>query len=209
MKFLGRSLLLALAFVATLGSISLAQFGGPGVNSQFNGVWNFVWESSTSKATYRATSAPFNVASSAEIIFTINGSSTKTIRVRRFLVSGIAAAPIAEPLYVNKYSSATITSGTSALLTKVPLDSNSPAATAYVESFTANPTAPTLVGEVMNPYVRFFSGNTAADLPPTSIEFGRLGSAGILRSATEQLALHLAHVTTSATITVSVEWTEE
>lgn len=208
MKFLGRSLLLGLAFVATLGSISLAQFSGPGVNSQYNGVWNFVWESSTSKPTYYATSAPFSAASSAEIIFTINGSSTKTIRVRRFIVSGsVPATALAEPLYVNKYSSATISTGTSALLTKVPVDSNFPAATAYVENFTANPTAPTLVGEIMNPVIRLLPNSTYT--PPIEIKLGELGSAGILRSATEQLALHLAHVTTSAVFTVSVEWTEE
>ena len=67
-----RTLLLALAFVATLGSISFAQFGGPGVNSQFNAVWNFVWEPATSKATYGATSAVFAPGSSARQIFQIS-----------------------------------------------------------------------------------------------------------------------------------------
>ena len=209
MKFLGRSLLLALAFVATLGSISLAQFGGPGVNSQYSGIWNFVWESSTSKPTYYATSAPFAAASSGEIIFTINGSSTKTVRVRRFIVSGISTLPIAEPLYVNKYSSATISTGTSVNLTEVPVDSNYTAATAYVENFTANPTLPTLVGELMAPYLQTFAGNTTAANAPLVIEMGRLGAAATLRSATEALALSLAHVTTGMTLTIAVEWTEE
>lgn len=206
--FIGRTLLLAAAFVATLGSISLAQFGGPGINSTFGGVWNFVWEPSTSKATYYATSAPFAAVASGRVVFTINGSATKTVRVRRFIVSGISTLPIAEPLYVNK-STGTISTGTSVALTEVPVDSNFAAATAYVENFTANPTDPTLVGELLAPYFQTFSGNTSAANAPLVIEMGQFGSAAILRSATEQLSLNLAHVTTGMTLTVAVEWTEE
>lgn len=207
-SFIGRTLLLATAFVATLGSISLAQFGGPGVNSTFNGVWNFVWEPSTGKATYSATTTPFAAASTARTIFTINGSSTKIVRVRRVIISGtVPVTAIAEPLYINKVSSAAPSTGTSVVPTKTPLDSNSAAATAVVENFTANPTDQTLVGEIMSPILRLAVGTTA--IAPMEIDFGKLGSAAILRSASEGLAINLANVTTASTLTISVEWTEE
>jgi hypothetical protein len=206
--FIGRTLLLTAAFVATLGSISLAQFGGPGVNSTFNGVWNFVWEPSTGKATYSATTTPFAAVASARTILTINGSATKTVRVRRVIISGtVPVTALTEPLYINKVSSATPSTGTSVVPTKTPLDSNSAAATAVVENFTANPTDQTLVGEIMAPFLSLGVGTTVNR--PLEIDFGKLGSAAILRSASEGLAINLAHVTTASTLTVSVEWTEE
>lgn len=205
---LKRSILLALAFVATLGSVSFAQFGGPGVNSQFNAVWNFVWEPSTSKPTYIAASQSFALASSAKVFFQINGSATKTVRIRRVILTGsVPATALAEPLFFNKVSTAMPATGTSVLLTSVPLDSNYSAATATVENFTANPTDPTLVGEVITPVVRFLPNST--EQTKTEFVFGQGGSNVILRGAAQGLSLNLGAVTTSAVVTVAVEWTEE
>ena len=202
-----RALLMGAALLAVLGSIALAQ--SPGVNNTWPITWSFMGEPSTYKATYSATSAPFAAVASAEQVFSIVGSSTKVIRVRRIRINGYAAAPVAEPLYVNKVSSALPSTGTSALLTGVPYDALSSAATARVESFTANPTAQTLVGEMYIPIVRFFSGNTAVDKHAVEINFGANGSTAILRSASQGITLNLAHVTTSATLVATVEWTEE
>lgn len=213
MKYLRsfRTWALGLCFAGVLGAVSFAQLIPPGVNSPFQLVWTAVWESSTLKPTYYATSVPFSPASSARVIWQLNGSSTKTIRVRRIIISGsVPVTALAEPIFVNKVTGAlpgATIAGTA--LTPVALDSTQSAATATLEVLTANPTDPTLVGEVLSPVFKFVPSGTAVDVRPLSIEMGEFGSAAFLRSATEALTLNLAGVTTSSSITIGVEWTEE
>jgi hypothetical protein len=205
-----RTLLLALAFVATLGSISLAQFGGPGVNSTFPGVWNFVWEPGTGKATYSATESAMVMATTQRQFLQINGSATKTIRIRRVLLEGTTAAGVIEPVFFNKISTAqqgAAVVGTA--LTATPLDSSSAAATATVEVFNVSPaTDPTVVGEIMAPQIPFQLSTAARGV--REFFFGQGGSAIILRSASEGLSLNLAGGgLTASIVNVTVEWTEE
>ena len=202
-----RKILMGLAFLLTLGAIAVAQV--PGVNSPFQMVYTYAYDNSTAKPTYSASTIPFAAASSAKVIFQINGSASKLVRVRRIIISGsVPTTALAEPLYLNKVSTAMPSTGTSVLLTGVPYDSANSAATAVAENFTANPTDPTLVGEVMSPVVRFLPNSTAQGSIMV-YELGNLGSAGILRSASEGLSLNLAAVTTAASVTVTAEWTEE
>lgn len=201
-----RKILMGLAFLLTLGALAAAQV--PGVNSPFQMVYTYAYDNSTAKPTYSATTVAYSLAASARGVFQINGSSSKLIRVRRIIISGsVPATALAEPIYINKVSTSMPSTGTSVLLTAVPYDSASSAATATVENFTANPTDPTLVGEVMSPVYRFLPNSTGVQ--PYTVELGALGSAGILRTASEGLSLNLAGVTTSAVVTVGVEWTEE
>ncbi len=205
-----RTLLLALAFVATLGSISLAQFGGPGVNSTFSGVWNFVWEPSTGKATYSATESAMVPATTQRVFLQLNGSATKTIRVRRVLLEGTTSAGVIEPVFFNKVSTAqqgAAVVGTA--LTATSLDSASAAASATVEAFNVSPaTDPTLVGEIMAPQVPFQQNTVSKNRG--EYFFGQGGSAIILRGAAQGLTLNLAGGgLTAGIVNVTVEWTEE
>lgn len=198
----------ALIFAAVLGTLSFAQFGGPGVNSVFNGVWNFVWEPSTGKATYSATEQ-FVPAVTQRQFLQINGSATKTIRIRRVLLDGTAIVGVVEPVYFNKVSTAmqgAAVVGSS--MTATPLDSSASAATAVVEAFNVSPaTDPTVVGEVMA--LLFGYGNAITTRSPREFFFGQGGSALILRSASEGLSLNMAGTAPAAVVTVTVEWTEE
>ncbi len=207
MKLLSfRNLMMAGAFLLTAGAIALAQV--PGINSPFQMVYTYAFDNATNKATYSAQVNALALATSAETVFQINGSSTKLIRIRRVYLSGSTpVTALAEPVFFNKVSSAMPSTGTSSLITAVPYDASSSAATAVVESFTANPTASTLVGEIMTPTFRLLPNSTAQS--PAEFLFGAQGSNVILRSATQGLAINLGHVTTSAVVSISVEWTEE
>lgn len=97
---------------------------------------------------YLAVSAPFTPGVTPTDIATIFGSATKTVAVTRLSLSTIQTTAGINGWSVIKRSTAN-TGGTSAALTRVPTDSNAPAATATVLQYTANPSAlGTAVGTV-------------------------------------------------------------
>lgn len=96
---------------------------------------------------YRAATLPFTPGATPQDVFTITGSATRTVRVTGMGLCSIQTTAGINAWQVVKRSAAN-TGGTSAAVTRVPVDDSYPAATATVLSYTANPTAGTLIGPV-------------------------------------------------------------
>jgi len=160
------------------------------------------------KSTYVATATGVASASSCTDLFTIYGSSSKTVRVNRIIISGTQTTGGVQDILVIKRSTAD-SSGTSSTLTNVPLDSNNAAATATVKSYTANPTTGTAVGTIVSRKV--FVSATTATPEKLVLEFGKgLGQVPVLRGTSEGLVVNLNGVTvTGGSFSFEVEWTEE
>lgn len=90
-----------------------------------------------SKATYMA-SGTFTPPATPSDMVKITGSATKTIRVIAFIIVTTNTAAGSQQFLLIKRS-ADDTTGTFVAATAVPVDSNSPAATAVVGHYTANP----------------------------------------------------------------------
>ena len=164
------------------------------------------------KASYSAVAVALAPAATATDIFEIKGSATKTVRITRIAVSGVATAAGAYVFQLIKRSTAN-TTGTSSAPTPVPHDSNSAAATATLKAYTANPGAlGTAVGTIR---AQRGTVNTAATpaVPnvPVVFEFGRNNDqACVLRGVLESLNLSLNGVTmTGGLLEVEITWTEE
>lgn len=169
------------------------------------------------RSTYRAaTIVPFVPAVTINIPwFLIEGSSTKTITVKRIAVSGATLTAVAY-LAVNvvKFSTAA-SGGTATSAPMVPMDSDDGAATAaFVKYYTAVPTAGTIVGSIATNRCLFQASTAAAaGLPRDYVfDFGDMVETDgvILRGTTQGLGLiwPVAPATTP-TISVDIEWTEE
>ena len=169
------------------------------------------------KSTYRAsTLIPFVPAVTANVpFFLIEGSSTKTIIVKRIAVSGATLTAVAY-LTVNivKFSSAA-SGGTATSAPLVPMDSNFPTSTAaFVKYYTAAPTAGTTIGSIATSRTLFQSTTAAAaGLPRDYVfDFGDMPETKgiVLRGTTQGLGLiwPVAPATT-VTLSVDIEWTEE
>lgn len=202
------ALLAGIAAVVTAVIASQAQV--PGTNSTLNSVFNLVYEASTSKPTYSATTGAVTSASAATDICTLSGSATKTIRVRRVIVGGLSSTVQTDPVSILKRSTNT-TGGVSALLTTIPYDSNSAAASAVAESYTTNGTQGTLVGVLVDRLISIGNLTTGAASPPaTEFVFGQLGSPVFLRGLAQQIAVNLGGLTyVSGSFSCTFEWTED
>lgn len=160
------------------------------------------------KATYSASAVNLVSATSATDIFTITGSATKTVRVSKLYISGLATT--GGNITVNFVKRSTANSGgTSSTLTGVPFDSTSAAATAVVRSYTANPTTGTSVGTVRSNRVFISGGATTASSNSFDV-FGDFAQAVVLRGTSESLCINLNGVTiNSPSLNLWVEWVEE
>lgn len=193
----------------TLGQKTMAN-SLPVVLSSDQNTINVV-SSAASLATYFA-AANFTVAALVPTdFFTIAGSGTKTIKVRRIKISGVNTGNTNALINVIKRSVAD-TGGTSTVVTNVSADSTDSAATATVRSYTANPTLGTGVGTIDTRYL-FFPGLASTNPAKTEdFVFGTANDKAVtLRGTAEQLVLNFNGVTLGGTSTVSVmvEWTEE
>lgn len=146
-------------------------------------------------------------AATATDIFVIAGSASKTVRVTMLgYTAEYSSTPAILDTSVVKRSTAD-TGGTSTALTAVPLDSQYPAATATVTSYTANPTLGTSVGLVNAQYVAIPNFGWV----DTNYNYGLNGAAGMtLHGTAESLAIN-ANAGGSATyiFDFKVTWTEE
>lgn len=168
------------------------------------------------KATYRAsTIIPLVTAVTVDrAIWTLIGSATKTVIVKKIHISGVTLATTAGYLTINVIKNSTATTGgTSTTLVAVPLDTTTAAATAVVKAFTAVPTDGVLIGTINSTKVFAPITATAAALSADILfSFGDLdGSSGIvLRDATQEIALRFPVAAgTVPTMAIMVEWTEE
>lgn len=206
-----RPWLIGLAAFATLALAAQAQV--PGVNSTIQSVFNLVYEGSTMKPTYSA-SFSFTPAAAASDICVLGGSATKQVRVRRVILTGVSSAVWTEPVALIRRSTAP-SGGTQALMTAAVYDTTNTltnaanTATANPENFTANPTVGTFVSTLADIWVNFGNLTTGTGTGLNYV-FGERGSALILRSATQYLAVNLNGITyTTPQFSCTFEWTEE
>ncbi len=169
------------------------------------------------KATYRAsTIIPFVPAVTVNrTIFTIGGSASKKVTIKRIRVSGMSLTAVAYlTINVVKYNTATSV-GTFTNLVAVPVDSAQGAATvAQVKVFTAVPTDGNLVGHLAS-WRSLWQATVAAAAGVTAehvFSFGDMPETKgiVLRGTNEECALLFPVApATTPTLTVDVEWTEE
>lgn len=146
-------------------------------------------------------------ATLATDVFTITGSATKTIRITEMWMQGTETTAGAVTIQLLKRSTAN-SAGTSTSPTRVPHDSTSPAATATVLAYTANPTTGNLVGIVRATREVVLAPATAANAPRVPFNFN--GMDVVLRGTGEVLALNLNGVTvTGGNFAAWCTWVEE
>jgi hypothetical protein len=164
------------------------------------------------KTTYSAAYIALAPAASCTDLVEIVGSASKTVRVKRIRVSGVATAAGSYNVNLIKRSAAA-TGGTAVTqIELVPNDSSSGAATANVKAYSANPTVGAAVGKVRSQRLTTSTAATSSvDAQPTDFVFGTDTSQEIvLRGAAQTLCLNLNGVTvTGGLLDVEVEWTEE
>ena len=161
--------------------------------------------------TYSAVGTAFTLAATATDAFTITGSGTKTIKVKRISISGTNTGNTNALFLLVKRSTAD-TGGTSSTLTAVPSDSNNAAATASVKSYTANPTLGTTVGTVRGSYLFMPALASTNVVSRMDFDFTQEGAQPlILRGTGEVLAVNMngATITGTTVLTISVTWVEE
>lgn len=148
--------------------------------------------------------------------FTICGSSTKTLRIQKFMVSGtVATAAVWGDVVLKKTSTAT-SAGTATALTKAPFDSNSAASTANAVNFyTVLATAGTSVGVLATQTQLFPITVISATLQPTPPPMlfswrDQDSESPVLRGTAQCLEANFGTTTTNApTLSVFVVWTEK
>lgn len=168
-----------------------------------------VTQSPNAPATYSASTVDLASAASATDIFTIIGSASKTVFVKRIKISATATGASVTNIFLIKRSTAD-TGGTSTAPTAVPHDSSSAAAGAVLAAYTANPTTGTPVGTLRIEKLPI-STPASASIPDSLLwDFGTLAQGGIaLRGVTQQLAVNLNSTTiTGSAFSIWIEWTE-
>ena len=165
------------------------------------------------RQTYSAAASQVAMAATATDFFTITGSASKTIRIVRLDLTLTSTTTTVVYAFLIKRSTAN-SGGTSTTLTNVPHDSNNAAATAVIQTYTANPTLGTAVGTVVTHAATSLDATPAAgdSGPPESTVFeaGAHSQAITLRGTAEVLAINFGGITLSGGLaTAHVEWTEE
>jgi hypothetical protein len=158
--------------------------------------------------TYSA-SAFWTFAASATDIFTITGSASKLVKIRRITLSFTATSGANATVVVTKRSTAN-SGGTSVVRDAVPWDSANTAATATVRTYTANPTLGTLVGNVQTSTVYASGGGTIGSIPIILDYTGTAQQPMILRGTTQVLGINMNGTTYTGNVArATVIWTEE
>lgn len=161
--------------------------------------------------TYSAAISGHTFAASPTDIFTIRGSNTKTIRILRVIFSSSKNTAANLGIVFLKRSTDN-TGGTFTTLTNTPRDSLSPAASAEVRAYTANPAAlGTLLGNVYATRY-YFSSGTGLGFGEIGVDFEHdLGGPVILRGDNEIFSINLlgTGVTVAGNLCeIAVDWTE-
>lgn len=159
---------------------------------------------------YRAAAASVTIAGTPTDVFTITGSATKTVRVRRIAITGTCTSTSATHILLIKRSTAN-SGGTSTATTAVPLVSTSPAATATVLAYTANPASlGAIVGNVDARRGVFPTTSTAQSFNVIELYSDERFHPITLIGTGEVLAVNFGSVSlTGGTASCMFEWTEE
>jgi len=161
------------------------------------------------KATYTAVATGLATLGSAGILYTLTGSATKTVRILRVEINGIATSATTLEFVLNKYSTAA-TGGTAGTApTVVPFDSADAVGTATPAIYTAAPTAGTLVGAVRAAKVNL--GTSAAIGQNMVWEFGNLPGqkALVLRGVAQQIGITTSATAAGSSVDIAIIYTEE
>jgi hypothetical protein len=163
-------------------------------------------------ATYAASVVAMTPAASATDFFTITGSATKTVRVKRVSCTGASTADGSAVVQGIRRTTAD-TAGTSTTPTIVKYDANDAAATAVVRAYTANPTVGsttngglTRIGKLATAVLA-----TSAAGVPLVWDFGQMNDKEIvLRGVNDVFALNNGGVSfvAGAALSCEVVWTE-
>ena len=165
--------------------------------------------STPSRTTYSASTTGLATAATATDVFTLTGSATKTVRVRKVAISCITAAGgVQSALFILRSTANTV--GTSTDEAEVANDDLNAPATATALSYTANPTLGTSVGTIRaTKYACNSSSGNAVN--QTALDFGTADQQyPTLRGTTDVFAVNLNATTLSSpSVDLYVEWTEE
>lgn len=161
------------------------------------------------KATYSAATIAFTPVATATDFECIIGSGTKTVRVLRLQISGIASSATSVDVQLIKRSTAN-SGSTPVALTAVPNDSNDASATATVNTYTSsNPTTGTAVGTVRGAKLNLGATGAAGAIV---WDFTRNNDQGIvLRGTSQSLCFNWngAAVPSGTSLDFDNEWSEE
>lgn len=199
------TLLIALAILGS--GLLVAQGQVPGVNSTLQSMFTLAYDNSTMKPTYSASIAGLTAVSSQTDQCTLNGSATKTLKVRRIFFSNVPTTAVAEPIAILKRSTAN--TGAGGAITKVAYDTSNAASTsALAEYWTAAPTLGTLIG-VISDLVFNFPISTTGPAGPAVMVYGQLGQPIVLRGVAQAVSINLSGITFTGTVGCTFEWTED
>lgn len=157
--------------------------------------------------------ASYNPAVTATDTFTITGSATKTVKIRRLIISGTNTANTNALILLIKRSAAN-TGGTSATLTAVAADSTNSAATATIRNYTANPTLGTVVGTIAGRVIFLpLLASANSSISPEWNLIPLVGQPITVRGTAEVVSVNLNAVNlgilSATSLNIAVEWTEE
>ena len=203
--------LLLVGTAALVSGVLAAHAQLPGVNSTLPTVFTYMYEASTNKPTYSAAMSIGSglVPSSPTDVCSLQGSSTKTIRVRRVIVGGVAPAVATEPVAIIRRNAAP-SAGTSTAFTPAAYDTSNSAATAIADVYTVNPSGtvgvPTVLADALVTWSNFTTGVGSGNY---TFAFGQFGSPAILRGTSQVLSVNLSGITTAGlNLQCTFEWTE-
>lgn len=160
-------------------------------------------------ATYTASIGSLALAAAATDIFTITGSATKTVKVKRVLISATQTTA-GSVLFVLLKRSTANTVGTSTAPTVVSHDTTNPAGTATVLAYTANPTIGTLVGNMFQKKVLTETVASASDFQGWDLQLEPQIQPVVLRGIAQVFAINLNGATVAGgNAAITITWTEE
>lgn len=159
-------------------------------------------------ATYRASLNAFTPV--AGVTFSLKGSSTKTVKIRKIGYSATAATGAVCDVKIDKLSG--LTGGTAATVTGFALDSANGAYTALAQSWSGAVATPTTVGTIDTTRYEIVTAAVAVNPQRVVVSFGDEEN-GIqyptLRGTSEWVAIVFSAVGTTPVADLWIEWTEE
>lgn len=200
--------LLAAAAASLLTAVVVAQAQVPGVNSTLNSVFTLAYDNSTMKPTFSAAKI-ITLGSNTSDVCLLIGSATKSVRLRRVILAGVTGAIMSDPVLILKRSTLNV-GGAGSITTNASYDSSNATSTAVAETMTTDPALLGTLAATLLEQSFTFNNNTTGVVAPTTYTFGQLGQPVVLRSAAQSVAVNFAGASfTSATLSCTLEWTEE
>jgi hypothetical protein len=169
------------------------------------------------RQTYRASASFTPLATAALALVTIIGSASKTVRIQRILIGGVATA-LADTLFRLTRVSVIGTGGTAVAPTIAKNDANSAAATAVVQHYTTAAQSTGTVGSTLSHWRQFLATVTTpatAYVNPTYQVFPECGVGGqnlVLRGTSDMLQIenfNAGNLGAGTVLEYVVEWCED